>query len=163
DQAILAVAPQTHKTEHLGKSRAIAVGPKAQAVLNPYLMRPDVAYCFSPRESEKQRRQTRSEARKTPASYGNCPGSNRKASPKKQPGLKYDVASYRKAVQRACKIAKVEQWTPNQLRHTRGTEVRKTHGLEGAQAVLGHSTADTTQIYAKLELERAVDIARQSG
>jgi integrase len=47
-------------------------------------------------------------------------------------------------------------WTPLQIRHTYATQVRRTHGLEGAQAVLGHSTLDATQIYA----EKRDDLAR---
>jgi site-specific recombinase XerD len=35
------------------------------------------------------------------------------------------------------------------LRHTFATRVRKEHGLEAAQVLLGHSKADTTQIYAE--------------
>jgi len=58
---------------------------------------------------------------------------------------------------------KVSDWFPNQLRHTRATEVRKTHGLEGAQVVLGHARADVTQVYAERNLELAAQIARISG
>ncbi|MCH7727914.1 MAG: hypothetical protein IH991_15770 [Planctomycetes bacterium] len=33
------------------------------------------------------------------------------------------------------------RWSPNQLRHTAGTDVRKRYGLEAAQVVLGHASA----------------------
>ena len=51
-------------------------------------------------------------------------------------------------------------WTPLQIRHTYATQVRRTHGLEGAQAVLGHSTLDATQIYAEKRDDLARSVAR---
>jgi integrase len=51
-------------------------------------------------------------------------------------------------------------WTPLQIRHTVATQVRRTHGLEGAQAVLGHSTLDATQIYAEKRDDLARSVAR---
>lgn len=68
-----------HKTSHRGKERTIYVGPQAQAVLSPYLDRAADAVCFSPQESERQRRLARSEARLTPISCGNRVGTNRAA------------------------------------------------------------------------------------
>ena len=56
----------------------------------------------------------------------------------RRPGLKYTRHSYRVAVQRACKRAGIEPWSPRQLRHTRATAIRKAFGLEAAKAVLGH-------------------------
>lgn len=37
-------------------------------------------------------------------------------------------------------------WHPNQLRHSFATRVRRAHGLEAAQVLLGHSRADVTQV-----------------
>ena len=54
----------------------------------------------------------------------------------------------------------MDHWTPLQIRHTYATMVRKTHGLEGAQAVLGHSTLDATQIYAEKRDDLARSVAR---
>jgi integrase len=61
----------------------------------------------------------------------------------------YSDATYRQAVQRACKRAKVPVWSPGQLRHNVGTEVRKRFGVEGAQLVLGHRKLSTTEVYAE--------------
>ena len=49
------------------------------------------------------------------------------------------------------------KWSPNRLRHTAATAIRKRFGLEAAQVVLGHSKADITQVYA----ERDIDLARR--
>ena len=70
--------PHSHKCEHLGRERVIFVGPQCQDILRKYLLRPDDAYCFSPEDSEKKRRAQQHEARRTPLSYGNRPGTNRK-------------------------------------------------------------------------------------
>ncbi len=39
--------PASHKTEHHGKQRRIYFGPKAQALLLPYLLRPAYELCFT--------------------------------------------------------------------------------------------------------------------
>src|SRR5262249_3125333 len=55
------------------------------------------------------------------------------------------------------------QWFPNQLRHTFATQVRREHGLEAAQVLLGHSRADVTQVYAERDVKKAQDVARKIG
>ena len=45
----------------------------------------------------------------------------------------------------------------------RGTEIRKRFGLEGAQVILGHASADVTQVYAERDLQKAVEIMREVG
>jgi len=55
------------------------------------------------------------------------------------------------------------RWSPNRLRHSAGTEIRKKFGLEAAQVILGHASADVTQIYAERDLQKAVDIMREVG
>ena len=105
----------------------------------------------------------RTAERRTPLSCGNRPGTNRKRSPKRKPGAKYSTDSYRRAIHRACDAAKVERWSPNQLRHTAGTEIRAKFGLEAAQVVLGHAAADVTQIYAERDLALATQVAREVG
>jgi len=54
-------------------------------------------------------------------------------------------------------------WHPYRLRHTFGTEVRKEHGLEAAQVLLGHSRADVTQVYAARNEELAATVAAKIG
>jgi len=65
----------------------------------------------------------------------------------------YTNESYGRAIARACKRAGVPHWHPHQLRHLAGTEVRDKLGLDAAQAFLGHATARTSEIYAKLKDE----------
>ena len=171
--------PDSHKTEHRDRQRVIFVGPKAQDVLRRYLLRPEGAYCFSPAEAEKQHREARAVARKTPLRYGNRGGTNVKGQPQRRPGKRYITSSYRRAIERACKKAfpspygydadarrkwqKAHRWHPNQLRHSAATEVRKAFGLEAAQVVLGHASADISQMYAERDEQLAASVAERLG
>jgi integrase len=155
--------PESHKTEHCSRHRVIFIGPRGQDVLRPYLLREATAYCFSPAESEKKRRAQMHEKRKMPLSRGNRPGTNRKTKPKRQPADRYTADSYRRAVHRACKRAGVAKWSPNQLRHTAATEIRRKYGLEGAQVALGHARADVTQVYAERDYAKAAAIMLEVG
>ena len=135
------------------------IGPKGQAVLLPYLLRDAESFCFVHSRT----------------------------------GERYTSALYRDAVHRGCELAfrmpydlvkaprckSPEQrkqllelarqwraehcWNPNQIRHTLGTAVRKTHGLEASQVVLGHTRIETTEIYAERDLEKASQIMGQVG
>jgi integrase len=171
--------PQEHKTEHHGLDRVVAIGPRAQEVLRPYLERPAEEYCFSPAEADQQRRAAASRRRRTPMSCGNKPGSNRKAAPSRKPSSCYDNASYRRAIHRACDLAfppppnmaaaaarkwrSDHRWSPNRLRHSAATEIRRRFGLESAQVVLGHQQAQITEVYAERDLARAVEVAKEIG
>ncbi len=163
DSEVWTYRPESHKTEHHGRERVVLIGPRGQEILLRYLARDSKAYCFRPCDSESKRRAAAHAVRKTPASYGNGPGTNRKRRPKRSPGERYEVASYRRAIHRACDKAQVERWAPNRLRHTAATEIRAKHGLEAAQIVLGHAGADVTQVYAERDLAKGVEVARKIG
>jgi integrase len=166
--------PESHKTEHHDRHRLIAIGPRAQAVLRPYLLRDKTSYCFVPVESERQRREAMHAKRKTPLSCGNVPGSNRKRKRLRFPGSRYTTDSYRRAIARGCLLANrqreekeqkdlLPKWHPNQLRHSVATTVRRTFGLEASQVVLGHSKADVTQVYAERDWRLAAEVMRKIG
>lgn len=121
--------PESHKTEHHGKLRVIAIGPRAQAILGPWFDGcPEDRYPFS--------------------KSGH------------RPPL---VNSYRLAIATTCLKAGIEPWTPNRLRHNFATDVRRRFGLDAAQAALGHSGAEVTQIYAEVDLTRASEVAIAIG
>jgi integrase len=94
-----------HKTAHHGHSRTIYLGPQGQVVVAPYVNRPADHFLFSPKEAEKDRRAKLTLARKTRASYGNVPGTNRSPHPKHEPGHHYFVGSFRRAIERGCDLA----------------------------------------------------------
>jgi site-specific recombinase XerC len=57
----------------------------------------------------------------------------------------------------------IPRWSPNRLRHSAATEIRKRFGLEAVQVVLGHAKADVSQIYAERDLGLAERIMREVG
>ena len=87
----------------------------------------------------------------------------RKAKPSRRPGGAFKVTAYGHAVRKAAEKAGVGHWHPNQLRHTFATEARRLFGLEGAQAALGHSKADTTQIYAERDHALSAKVVTEIG
>lgn len=68
--------------------------------------------------------------------------------------------SFRVAITRAAKAAKVEHWTPYQIRHQTLQAVRDSVGPEAAQAMAGHSRMDMTEHYAKVSEAKAIEAAR---
>lgn len=133
--------PGRHKTEHHGKSRPIYLGPKAQAVIRPWLKTDLAAYLFSPREAVK-RDLIRS---------------------RRPPGDRYSTDSYGRAVSRACEAAGVPHWHPNQLRHNAATHLRKEFGLDVARVILGHSSPAVTEVYAEVDRQRAIEVMGRIG
>ena len=128
--------PEEHKTEHHGCERAIYIGPTGQKALEPYLDdRVADEYCFRPKKAM--------------------------AVPIKQ--KRYSREAYTRAIARACEKAGVNRWFPNQLRHAFATDARKSYGLEAAQILLGHASADITQIYAERDTKKAIEVARAIG
>ena len=151
--------PCGHKMEHLDRLKVIMLGPKAQEVLRPWLERDAESFCFVPAETSAWHYgRLRREA---PTVAQGAAGEPRAL--KLRPGLKYTRHSYRVAIQRACKRAGIQPWSPRQLRHTRATMIRKAYGLEAAKAVLGHADTKITEIYAERDLELAMRIMREIG
>lgn len=155
--------PDQHKNTHREHDRVIALGPKAQDILRPYLLRAADAPCFSPKEALAQFYDRQAEQRKTPLSCGTKPSEKKREQAIERVSDRYTAASYRRAVERACKRAGVAVWTPNRLRHTRASVVREQYGLDGAQVILGHTHARVTEIYSEINAQKAAEIARKLG
>jgi integrase len=112
-----------------------------------------------------------------------------KKKPKRTAGKHYTTASYRRAIHRACDLAfphldlgetkaselppaqlaelrawqSSHRWSPNRLRHSAATEIRRQFGLEAAQVILGHAAADVTQVYAERDMLKGIEVARKIG
>ncbi len=172
--------PEKHKTAHLGHRRTIYLGPRAQAVLRPFLKTDLAAFLFSPRDSREQFLVDRHRTRKTPMSCGNSPGTNRQPEPKRAPGDRYTVHSYARAIARGCDKAfpvpadvadgdeaqqwrKSHRWSPHRLRHNAATNLRKEFGLDVARVVLGHRSAVVTEVYAELDHGKALEVIGKVG
>lgn len=93
--------PATHKTAHHGHTRTVSIGRRAQRILRPFLKTDLSAPIFSPADAEAARHADQRERRQTPMTPSQSKrGLRRKA--KREPGDMYTVASYRRAIQRAC-------------------------------------------------------------
>jgi site-specific recombinase XerD len=57
---------------------------------------------------------------------------------------------------------KEHRWHPNQLRHSRATELR-CHGLDLVKTVLGHSRVETSQVYAEKDIAAAMELVAKVG
>lgn len=161
DQDVWAYHPVHHKTAWRGEQRVIHIGPKAQAILEPYLKRAADAFCFSPRESEAARHKEQRANRKSPVQPSQQ--NRRKKNPKRPVGDCYNRDSYRRAIDRAATAAGVEHWFPNQLRHSAATEIRALFGIEAASTRLGHKSISVTEVYAEKSAKLSRDVARQIG
>ena len=170
--------PFDHKNRWRGHRKQIPLGPEAQRILTPFLDRDSQAFLFSPRESEQWRLENRppyhGRERKTPLYPSELrrrqqiKNTRRHRRSKQRKGERYDTNSYRRAIDYGLRKARkygfpIPHWHPHQLRHNRGTEVRRKYGIEAAQVALGHARADVTEVYAEKDLERANQIAREMG
>jgi integrase len=153
--------PDSHKTEHHDIARVVFLGPKAQTVLAPFLNRDPGAYCFSPREAMEEFRQLQRQNRKSKVQPSQQ--DRRKRKPRKQPGERYSVDTYGNAIERACLRANILAWHPNQLRHSKATEIRREAGLDAARAVLGHRSPTVTEVYAEVDAAKAAAVMEKLG
>ena len=136
--------PESHKTEHHGRQRVIHIGPQAQDIIRPYLLRDAKSHCFTrPRGGQFTR-------------WAYLERIHRACDKAFPAPAELDEAESKQWRTR-------HRWSPNRLRHTAATEIRSKFGLEAAQVTLGHSNANVTQIYAERDLSKAAEIMRQVG
>ncbi len=170
--------PGQHKTAHHGFSRTIYIGPRGQAILRPFLLRPTKTYCFSPSEAVAEWRQENFANRTTPLQQGNTAGTHVKKTPKRQPGERYTTTGYGHSIAKAIKKAfrpegmsdeefktwkPPQHWYPHQLRHNAATFLRKEFGLEVARIILGHRSMAMTEVYAEADQEKALEVIGRVG
>jgi integrase len=169
--------PESHKTQHHDIERVIFLGPRAQAILTPFLLRDREVYCFSPEEMMAKHWVELRQRRKSKVQPSQLCRKRRR--PKKLPGECYTVASYGRAITEACRkadlkaheeqpeIAKeqvlIPHWHPNQLRHTKATEIRREAGLDAARVVLGHRSPQITETYAEIDVRKGAEIMARLG
>jgi integrase len=160
--------PRDHKVEHYGMERVVPLGPQCQAVLAPFLSFDPLASLFSPRAAELERRKAQRAARKTKVWRSHSNRARRARRREKGSDVQnlrecYDTNSYRRAITRGCEAAGIPGWSPNRLRHSAATRIRREMGIEVAQAVLGHRQLETTQVYAEVNQARAVAAMERLG
>lgn len=172
-----AYSPPYHKTQHHGHERKVYLGPLAQEVLKPFLKSEISEYLFSPAEAMKSRYARIRAARLSQVQPSQI--SRAKKRPRRKPGNCYDVASYRRAIERGCDRAfpvpvglsdveikdwrNAHRWHPHQLRHNAATRLRKEFGLDAARLILGHRSAAVTETYAEVDQSRAAEVMARVG
>jgi integrase len=130
---------------------------------------------FSPIVAEAERQQVRRRERNTPLypSHQARYDRQRKAHPEVAPGQTYTASSLRKAIHRAVREANRERakkgeqpialWNPYQIRHSVASRLRKEYGLEMVRCLLGHSSAEMSEWYAEVDLEKARRVMEEAG
>ena len=159
--------PEGHKSEHHGKERRVYIGPRAQAILRPYLECDPEGFCFGQGNGRRPYCEssfakaikrglcklavalghTLPEAMKKPAKGG------------KKPKPKYGWMPMRAWFE----AEGVPYWHPHQIRHRAATELEADFELDSARVVLGHGDERTTRKYAERDFAKAEEVARQIG
>lgn len=167
--------PEKHKNAHRGHNRVIFFGPKARAILQPFLdeANPEKPL-FSPAAAVRARQEAekvshRSDARRIRAAANKRrleakkrlakTGKSRPKSSRK-PAERYNRHSLANALRRCCRRIGVTYFNPHRLRHTARTRidelvgraagasvVGKEFASEEAQAILSHASNRMTQRY----------------
>jgi hypothetical protein len=163
--------PSRHKTEHRGRRRVILIGPKAQEVLRPYLLRlaftPD-AFAFTtalgrPYSKDRYIRAIRRACERALEMPRQLRDSGLRTAAKKVKAQELPAAELQ-ALRAAAKAwREAHCWHPNQLRHTAATAIRARFSAEASQVVLGHADLRTAEIYAERDLDKARSIMRAIG
>ena len=160
-------SPKKHKTAHRGRHRTVALGAAAQAVIVAHLDGKTVVGARTSRCSRRAGSGTSGSPgcgpkRKTKVQPSQV--SRKKAEPKRKPGEWFTPGVVCRAVAIACRKAKVPVWSPYQLRHLVGAELRGKFSLEHVRAALGHSHASMSAHYAKgADLKLAEEVAAKAG
>lgn len=159
--------PEHHKTKYKGKVRVIPIGPEAQKYLSPYIEKRGLTEpIFLPADAHRERLEMIGFAKVTAYQMSRSHF---------KPGRSYGNDTFRNAIQRACDrkfdpkgVARKKgdyshRWHPHQLRHNAATRIREKLGIEAVSDVLGHSSFNTSLIYAERSVERMKEIARKVG
>ncbi len=157
--------PALHKNEHRGQHRTISLGATAQAIIDAHLdgrAIGDKEPLFSPRRQRDERSVELRAKRKSKVQPSQV--NRRVAKPKRPPGERFTPMALGKAVVSACEKAGVPGWTPYQLRHLKGAELREKFSLEHVRAALGHSHASMSAHYARgADAALAAEVAATAG
>jgi integrase len=141
--------PTKHKTAKRGRTRVIVFGRRAICVLRIFIdeNQPE-QHLFRPSQarSEQARRVGCNTKTPLPPSDEDC----------------YRPSSISQAIRRACEKHGAN-WVPYQLRHAAKRRAKQVAGIEGAKAMLGHESINTTELYDSLDLEAAKAVAALIG
>jgi integrase len=153
-----------------------------------YLFQPReaVAACRAVRRQKRKTPLTPSQSRRQPKKHSKRePGDHyvvtaydqaiahacRKAFPPPEPLTQRKVETAKAWMSRLTEEQKAElsawdrshRWHPNQLRHTKASEIRREYGLDAARAVLGHRSPQITEVYAEIDVNKAAEVMARLG
>ena len=159
-----------HKTKKKTKQKkVIPLGKPEQELIAPYLINKIAEQAvFSPRTAMEERRALQKENRKSKMTPSQLARAEANASKPLRYREFYNKDSYCQAVKYAIQQAnkrlpadeQIPDWTPYQIRHTAATAMELEVGLDEAQALLDHSSADMTKRYAHARLKKLKELAR---
>jgi integrase len=157
--------PESHKTAHHGHKRVIALGPKAQEVIRPFLKLDLLACLFSPQDAMQERWERQRTERKTKVQPSQF--SRKKQKPKRKPGGRYTRGSYAHAICKACDegfpppmpLAKRDSETRNQW-EARLTAEQKAELLAWRKAHRWHPHQLRHTAATAIRKEFGLDVAR---
>lgn len=72
-------------------------------------------------------------------------------------------AHYRETIHRICDRIGIPRWNPNQIRHTRATEVSEKYGAMAEAASLQHTAKVAQLVYVERDLKLAERVAKEIG
>jgi integrase len=155
-----------HKTEeHIGE-KPIPLGKPEQKLIAPYLEgKKSGDSVFSPKTAQRERaaeaRANLKSKRTTSQREVDAKRAEKNAS---RVGNFYDHSGYRRAVKYAIEKGnrhgvEIPHWSPYLLRNSAATAIELEHGLDEAQAQLGHTTANMTKRYSKAQLKQREKLA----
>ena len=159
--------PEFHKTEEYIGKKPIPLGKPEQELIAPYLegKKPTEAV-FSPRTAVQERADQARARRKSKVPPSQQARDRHRAEnpPDRQVGEFYDKDSYRRAIKYAIAKGnrhgvKIPQWSPYLLRNSAATAIELAHGLDEAQAQLGHTSANMTKRYSDAQLKQREKLA----
>lgn len=159
--------PTKHKNAHRGQHRMVALGAAARAVIEAHLAARtfgDAEVLFSPRRQREELFTVMRAKRKTKVQPSQISRKKATGTGKRLPGERFNANAIGHAVGKACQKAEVPLWSPYQLRHLKGAELREKFSLEHVRAALGHSHAAMSAHYAKgADGKLAVEVATVAG
>ena len=158
----------SHKTEHHDIDRFVPLNEKCQDIMAKYRNTAPDQIIFSPKRTMRERAAFLAEKRSKGKNKKIQPSQIKRKMYKQVRGENlvndtYTRHSYKNAIQRACKRAGVDNWTPYQLRHSSATEVANKLSKEDAKIILGHTDLRTTENYVHEEAEKVKAVARKLG
>lgn len=169
--------PRRHKNSHRQQSRVICLGPRAQAVLAPWLKEDAESYIFQPCEAVAALTESRKKAHRTDQQRAQAAAAKRRAAEahrkaatgrskpanSRNAGEVYDHRRISNAVRRACLKHGIEPWTPYQMRHSMATRVEETIDFDTARKVLGKRSVADTARYVHADERAAAEAMKRIG